>query len=67
MYEPIDYASITEINLSHQELDVLPDLSIYPNLTILYCGTNQLTSLDNLPASLTFSRGIPNLLFSHNL
>ena len=29
MSETIDYASITELNLSHQELDVLPDLSMY--------------------------------------
>ena len=29
MSETIDYASITEINLSSQELNVLPDLSMY--------------------------------------
>ena len=28
MYETIDYASITEINLSYKQLEVLPDLSI---------------------------------------
>ena len=32
MLEPVDYASITELNLSHQQLDVLPDLSMYINL-----------------------------------
>ena len=52
MSEPIDYASITELNLSNQELDVLPDLSMYINLKILDCYNNKITSLDNLPSSL---------------
>ena len=29
MSETIDYASITEINLSYKQLEVLPDLSMY--------------------------------------
>ena len=54
MLEPVDvdYASITKLNLSNKQLDVLPDLSMYINLRVLYCWNNKLTSLDNLPSSL---------------
>ena len=48
----IDYSNITELDLSYQELEILPDLSMYTNLKVLNCGDNRLTALDNLPASL---------------
>ena len=44
--------SITELDLSNQNLTELPNLSIYPNLKILYCSNNQITELNNLPPSL---------------
>jgi Leucine-rich repeat (LRR) protein len=47
-----DYSTIIKLNLSNKGLTKLPDLSIYPNLQILYCSYNELTSLDNLPIRL---------------
>jgi len=41
-----------ELDLSLENLTVLPDLSLYTNLQILHCSFNQLTSLDNLPLTL---------------
>ena len=38
MSEPVDYSSITELDLSSQELEVLPDLSMYTNLKTLNCN-----------------------------
>ena len=54
MSEPVDvdYASITSLDLSNQQLDVLPDLSMYINLIKLNCNCNNLTALDNLPPNL---------------
>ena len=46
-----DY-TVTELDLSNQNLHVLPDLSLYTNLQKLYCQNNPLTSLDNLPPQL---------------
>jgi len=46
-----DY-TVTKLDLSEQNLQVLPDLSLYTNLQILCCFNNQLTSLDNLPPTL---------------
>ena len=48
-----DY-SVTELNLSNQELTELPkDIHLYKNLKKLHCSSNQLTTLpENLPASL---------------
>ena len=54
MSEPsnIDYSSIKELDLSEQNLRILPDLSLYVNLKKLYCGENYIISLDNLPPNL---------------
>ena len=46
-----DY-SVEELNLNNKELSELPDLSLYTNLKKLNCGSNKLTSLDNLPNGL---------------
>ena len=47
-----DY-TITELDLSYQDLTKLPDdICKYINLKKLYCRINQLTSLDNLPFNL---------------
>jgi len=46
-----DY-TIEWLNLSKQNLTVLPDLSLYTKLKTLYCEKNKLTSLDNLPPNL---------------
>ena len=46
-----DY-TVTELDLSNRKLTVLPDLFLYPNLQILHCSNNYLTSLDNLPPTL---------------
>jgi Leucine-rich repeat (LRR) protein len=47
-----DY-TITELNLSYQNLDKLPDdIHKYTNLIRLYCSHNKLTNLDNLPLNL---------------
>ena len=48
-----DYSSITKLDLSNKGLTELPDLSKYTNLKELNCSDNQLTSLDNLPLTLT--------------
>ncbi len=45
---------VRTLDLSNQGLNVLPDLSIYPNLKTLYCYCNNLTSLGNLPESITY-------------
>ena len=47
----IDY-TVTELILSGQNLQVLPDLSLYTNLQRLDCHNNKLTRLDNLPPNL---------------
>ena len=54
MSEPIDidYASITLLDLSNKQLDVLPDLSMYTNLKKIICSNNHITSLDDLPSGL---------------
>ena len=52
MSVPIDYASITKLDLSNKKLDVLPDLCMYVNLKKLYCNLNKITSLNNLPPNL---------------
>ena len=49
----MDYSSITELDLSHKRLTQLPDLSKYTNLKKLNCSSNLITSLDNLPPSIT--------------
>jgi len=49
----MNYTNITELDLSNKGLTKLPDLSIYSNLKILNCSYNQITSLDNLPLTLT--------------
>ena len=49
-----DFSTITELDLSDQELRELPDLSKYTNLKNLYCHYNKLTKLDNLPHELTY-------------
>ena len=46
-----DY-SVTELDLSYQNLTILPDLSLYTKLQQLWCGNNQLTSLNKLPPTL---------------
>ena len=47
----IDYD--TELDLSSEGLRKLPDLSGYINLQKIDCRNNKLTSLDNLPSTLT--------------
>ena len=47
----IDY-SIEELDLSKQNLTILPDLSKYTKLKVLNCSCNELTRLDNLPPGL---------------
>ena len=49
----MDYSKITGLDLSDKGLTKLPDLSLYTNLKNLNCVGNQLTSLDNLPLTLT--------------
>ena len=50
----IDY-SITELNISKRGLTQLPpDIDKYANLKKLICSNNKLTSLDNLPPTLTY-------------
>ena len=49
----MDYSNITELHLSNKGLTQLPDLSIYTNLKVLNCSRNQITSLDNLPHTIT--------------
>ena len=51
-----DYASIDDIplniiklNCNYSKLKVLPDLSRFTQLRVLYCSNNRLTSIDNLP------------------
>lgn len=46
-----DY-TIEILNLSHKEMTVLPDLSLYKNIKILNCSFNKLINLDNLPSGL---------------
>jgi Leucine-rich repeat (LRR) protein len=41
------------LDISYKGLTELPDLSKYINLQKLDCSRNQLTSLDNLPSTLT--------------
>ena len=56
-----DYASIDDIplniiklNCNYSKLKVLPDLSRFTQLRVLYCSNNRLTSIDNLPDQLEF-------------
>ena len=45
--------SITELNISNQELtQLLDDIAKYTNLQKLICNNNQITTLDNLPPKL---------------
>lgn len=46
--EDLDY-----LNLSNSNLFVLPNLTCYKNLKTLICNYNKLTTLDNLPSSIT--------------
>ena len=50
----MDYSNITELDLSGKGLTKLPDLSIYINLKKLNCSENEITSLDNLPQTITY-------------
>jgi Leucine-rich repeat (LRR) protein len=43
---------IEEINISNLNLTYIPSLERFIKLKILYCGTNKLTSLPNLPNTL---------------
>ena len=56
-----DYASIDDIplniiklNCNYSKLKVLPDLSRFTQLRVLYCSNNRLTSIDNLPDHIEF-------------
>ena len=49
----MDYSSITELDLSYKGLTQLPDLSLYTNLKNLNCSQNQITSMNNLPHTIT--------------
>ena len=44
---------IIELDLSNKQINGVLNLDKFYNLTILYCGENQITNLDNLPNSLT--------------
>ena len=48
----MDYENITELDLSNQKLNELPDLSKYINLKKLDCQGNTIVRLDNLPPGL---------------
>ena len=43
---------LNEIDVSNKNLDYLPDLSRFKKLKILYCSSNNLTSLPVLPKNL---------------
>ena len=43
MTAQVDYLQISELDLSHKNLTILPDLSKYTNLEKLYCSNNKLT------------------------
>ncbi len=48
----VDY-SITELDISYLKLTEFPgDIDKYTNLEKLYCHSNQITNLDNLPHNL---------------
>ena len=48
----MDFENITELDLSNQKLNELPDLSKYTNLKKLICNNNNIAALDNLPPGL---------------
>jgi Leucine-rich repeat (LRR) protein len=47
-----DYAKVTKLDYSKQNLVELPDLTMYVNLEILNCNNNKLIKLGKLPDSL---------------
>ena len=38
---------ITELDISHRKLDILPDLNRFTNLQKLYCNDNNITNFDD--------------------
>ncbi len=44
---------VTEINISHKNIKGTLNFSRFTKLKILKCNSNEITSLDNLPNSLT--------------
>ena len=50
MERPQDYETLTRLDISFEKLTELPSwISQYHNLKELYCSSNYITQLDNLP------------------